>query len=108
MALLFTDLQGFSSWALQAGDAATLELLREVGIAKESAVLAHGGRIVKRLGDGLMASFLTAEAAVQAALRAPAACARWRWRTTVRRCGPVSTGAGPAGSAVTSWASTST
>ncbi len=73
MALLFTDLQGFSSWALQAGDAATLELLREVGIAKESAVLAHGGRIVKRLGDGLMASFLTAEAAVQAALRAPAA-----------------------------------
>jgi len=44
-----------------------------VGIAKESAVLAHGGRIVKRLGDGLMASFLTAEAAVQAALEAQTA-----------------------------------
>ncbi len=73
MALLFTDLVGFSSWALEAGDAATLELLREVGIAKESAVLGHGGPIVKRLGDGVMASFLTAEAAVQAALRAQAA-----------------------------------
>ena len=31
MALLFTDLVGFSSWALHAGDAAVLELLREVG-----------------------------------------------------------------------------
>jgi len=43
MALLLTDLVGFSSWALDAGDAATLSLLREVGIVKESAVLAHGG-----------------------------------------------------------------
>jgi class 3 adenylate cyclase len=70
MALLFTDLVGFSSWALKAGDAATLELLREVGIAVETAVLAHDGRIVKRLGDGLMASFLSAQAAVEAALDA--------------------------------------
>jgi class 3 adenylate cyclase len=70
MALLFTDLVGFSSWALEAGDAATLELLREVGIAVERAVLAHDGRIVKRLGDGLMASFLSAQDAVAAALDA--------------------------------------
>lgn len=70
MALLFTDLVGFSSWALKAGDAATLELLREVGIAVETAVLAHRGRIVKRLGDGVMATFLDAEAAVSAALDA--------------------------------------
>ena len=70
LALLFTDLVGFSSWALQAGDAATLELLREVGIRVENAVLANGGRIVKRLGDGLMATFLDPSAAVQAALDA--------------------------------------
>jgi len=70
MALLFTDLVGFSSWALQAGDAATLELLREVGMAVETAVLACGGRIVKRLGDGLMASFLSPQEAVLAALNA--------------------------------------
>jgi class 3 adenylate cyclase len=70
LAILFTDLAGFSSWALDAGDAAALELLREVGAASETAVLAHHGRIVKRLGDGVMATFLSAEAAVQAALDA--------------------------------------
>jgi class 3 adenylate cyclase len=75
LALIFTDLVGFSSWALEAGDAATLELLREVGIAHESAVVQHGGRIVKRLGDGVMASFLTAQAAVLAALDVQSAVA---------------------------------
>jgi adenylate cyclase len=70
MALLFTDLVDFSSWALEAGDAAALELLREVGSAVEGAVLAHEGRIVKRLGDGLMATFLDPDAAVAAALDA--------------------------------------
>jgi adenylate cyclase len=75
LAVLFTDLVGFSSWALKAGDAATLELLREVGVAVEAAVLARHGRIVKRLGDGLMATFLDARAAVDAALDAQAAVA---------------------------------
>jgi adenylate cyclase len=70
LALLFTDLVGFSSWALEAGDAATLELLREVGTAVETAILAHEGRIAKRLGDGVMATFLNARAAVDAALDA--------------------------------------
>jgi adenylate cyclase len=70
LALLFTDLVGFSSWALEAGDAAALELLREVGTAVETAVLAHDGRIVKRLGDGLMASFIDPRAAIDAALDA--------------------------------------
>jgi adenylate cyclase len=70
VALLFTDLVGFSSWALKAGDAATLELLREVGSAVESAILAHNGRVVKRLGDGLMATLLTTQEAVEAALDA--------------------------------------
>jgi adenylate cyclase len=75
LALLFTDLVGFSSWALEAGDAATIELLRDVGLAVEKAVLAHNGRIVKRLGDGLMATFLTVQEAVDAALDAQQALA---------------------------------
>jgi len=70
VALLFTDLVGFSSWALKAGDAAAVELLREVGEAVENAVLADGGRIIKRLGDGVMATFLTAQTALHAALTA--------------------------------------
>jgi adenylate cyclase len=68
LALLFTDLVGFSSWALSAGDAATLELLREVGLCVEKVIPARQGRIVKRLGDGVMATFLDARAAVEAAL----------------------------------------
>jgi class 3 adenylate cyclase len=47
-----------------------LELLREVGTGVEVAIAEHDGRIVKRLGDGLMATFLSAEAAVEAALDA--------------------------------------
>jgi adenylate cyclase len=73
MAVMFTDLVDFSSWALKAGDAMALELLREVGERTETAVLAHRGRIVKRLGDGLMATFLSAQEAVEAALDAQAA-----------------------------------
>jgi adenylate cyclase len=73
MAVLFTDLVGFSSWALQAGDEPALEMLREVGSSVESAVHRHRGRIVKRLGDGVMATFLSAGHGVDAALDARAA-----------------------------------
>jgi len=75
MAILFTDLVGFSSWALRAGDAAALELLRQVGAAVEGVIIAHEGRIAKRLGDGLMATFLDAQDAVDAALDAHEALA---------------------------------
>lgn len=70
LAVMFTDLVGFSTWALEAGDELALELLREVARAVEPAVLEHGGRIVKRLGDGHMAVFLTSERAVAAAFDA--------------------------------------
>jgi adenylate cyclase len=76
LALLFTDLVGFSSWSLKAGDAAALELLRAVGTAVETAIQAHGGRIVKRLGDGVMAAFVDAGSAVDAALDAQEALAQ--------------------------------
>ncbi len=75
LAILFTDLVGFSSWALRAGDAATLELLRRVGTALEAAVAGRDGRIVKRLGDGIMATFLAPRPAVDAALDAQDAIA---------------------------------
>jgi adenylate cyclase len=70
LAILFTDLVGFSSWALEAGDAATLQLLREVGTAVETVIVARKGRIAKRLGDGLMATFASTQDAVEAALEA--------------------------------------
>ncbi|HEX3978147.1 MAG TPA: adenylate/guanylate cyclase domain-containing protein [Solirubrobacteraceae bacterium] len=70
MAVMFTDLAGFSSWALKAGDEPALALLREVGTRVETTVVRHEGRIVKRLGDGVMATFLSPQAALQAALDA--------------------------------------
>jgi adenylate cyclase len=75
MAIVFTDLAGFSDWALQVGDASALELLRAVGVAVESAVLEHDGKVIKRLGDGLMATFLDADQAVAAVLAAQDAVA---------------------------------
>jgi adenylate cyclase len=70
MAIMFTDLAGFSSWALKAGDEPALALLREVGTRVETTVARHEGRVVKRLGDGVMATFLEAQAAIEAALDA--------------------------------------
>ena len=75
VALLFTDLVGFSSWALEAGDEAAIELLREVGDALERAIGEHDGAIVKHLGDGAMAVFERSDDAVAAALDACAAMA---------------------------------
>ena len=64
LVILFTDLAGFSDWALEAGDERALALLRDVGEAVEPPLTERGGRIVKRLGDGLMATFLDAQRAV--------------------------------------------
>src|SRR4051794_2127082 len=68
LAILFVDLVEFSDWALRAGDDAALELLRELGTVIDPVIRRHEGRIVKRLGDGLMAVFDDAAQAVEAAI----------------------------------------
>jgi len=68
VAILFTDLVGFSSWVLDVGDELALELLRAVAAVVEPEISAHGGRLVKRLGDGHMAVFADARRGVDAAL----------------------------------------
>lgn len=70
VAILFTDLVGFSSWALEAGDRSAVRLLREVSEAIEPPVVERQGEVVKRLGDGLMAAFWDAPRAVEAAFAA--------------------------------------
>ena len=76
VAILFTDLVEFSAWALEAGDEAAVELLRQVARAAEPPVTSHGGRVVKRLGDGFLAVFGDARQGVEAAQEAVAATAR--------------------------------
>jgi class 3 adenylate cyclase len=68
--LVFTDLVGFSSWSLSAGDEATLKLLRRVSQVVEPPLLEAGGHIVKRMGDGIMAVFSEPLTAVRAAIAA--------------------------------------
>jgi adenylate cyclase len=70
VAILFTDLVGFSDWALKAGDEAALEVLRQVGDVEQRAISDNKGAVVKRLGDGAMAVFGGSEDAVSAALEA--------------------------------------
>jgi adenylate cyclase len=67
MAILFTDLVGFSSWALQVGDEDSLEALRQIDAAVTAIVTDHEGEVVKRLGDGAMAVFADAGSALVAA-----------------------------------------
>jgi class 3 adenylate cyclase len=68
--LVFTDLVGFSDWSLSAGDDATLRLLRRVAQVMEPPLLAAGGQIVKRMGDGAMAVFTDPTTAVRAVVDA--------------------------------------
>jgi adenylate cyclase len=70
MAILFVDLVGFSDWALGAGDDDALVLLRRVFQALEPAVVNARGRVVKRLGDGLMAVFPSSQPAFDAVVDA--------------------------------------
>jgi len=73
--IVFTDLVGYSSWSLEAGDDAALKLLRRVASAIEPPMLDRGGHIVKRMGDGLMAVFHTPEIAISAVVAASIAVA---------------------------------
>ncbi|MBI3635318.1 MAG: 2-oxoacid:acceptor oxidoreductase family protein, partial [Candidatus Rokubacteria bacterium] len=55
-----TNPEGFAPYVR---DEATLALLRRVGAVQEGAIADHGGEVVKRLGDGLMAVFTEPEKA---------------------------------------------
>ena len=66
LAIAFTDLVDFSDWALDAGDTAAVDLLRDVSVAIEPPVKTHDGEVVKRLGDGMMAVFKSADDALAA------------------------------------------
>src|SRR5438477_12390265 len=72
VAIVFTDVVGFSAWALEAGDEAALDLLRKVAAVEDAAIAEHRGSLVKRLGDGSMSVFSDAADAVRAAIGAQA------------------------------------
>jgi adenylate cyclase len=65
VAIAFTDLVGFSDWALTIGDDAALDLLRRIGVVMDGCVESRNGRVVKRLGDGTMLVFDSPDEAIE-------------------------------------------
>ena len=68
VAVMFTDLEGFTRFTARAGDDAAAALLADHHRAVGPVIRSRGGRLVKRLGDGLLLTFPEPEAAVLAAV----------------------------------------
>ena len=66
--VMFTDLEGFTRFTASKGDEVAAHLIAEHQRLMGPIVRSRGGRIVKRMGDGLMLAFPAPEAAVLAAL----------------------------------------
>src|SRR5213080_1444842 len=63
--VMFTDIAGFTAYAATCGDRAAARLLHRHDRAVLPAIRRHSGRILKRLGDGLMAVFASPAAALE-------------------------------------------
>ncbi len=68
MTVVFTDLEGFTSYTEREGDETAGRFLAEHQRIIGPIVRGRGGRIVKHLGDGLLVTFTSPEAAVLAGL----------------------------------------
>jgi class 3 adenylate cyclase len=68
IAVMFTDIQGSTAYFEKHGDAAGLLMVHQCNEALRQAVLSHEGRVIKTIGDGLMAAFTECSQSVQAAV----------------------------------------
>jgi len=68
LAVMFTDLEGFTRYTAREGDEAASALLTAHHRVVGPIIRSRGGRLVKRLGDGLLLTFPEPEAAVLAGL----------------------------------------
>jgi class 3 adenylate cyclase len=68
LALLVTDLEGFTTLVEQLGDVEAREWMHVHNRIVRDAILAHGGREVAHTGDGIMAAFRSVAAALAAAI----------------------------------------
>jgi class 3 adenylate cyclase len=65
--ILFTDLQGHTEMMARLGDAQGREVLREHERITRQCLRTHGGAEIKTMGDGFMASFGSAQKALECA-----------------------------------------
>src|SRR5215213_9683345 len=66
--VLFTDVVGSTSWRVEVGGRTADERTAELDGASRDVVAACSGIVVKSLGDGIMATFTSASAALDAAV----------------------------------------
>lgn len=66
--LAFVDLTGYTALTQHSGDAAAMRLAERLAELADGAAGAHGGRVVKLLGDGAMLHFDDAPSAVRGAV----------------------------------------
>jgi class 3 adenylate cyclase len=69
LTFLFTDLKGSTELYDRVGDMVAFDLVREHFRVLHEIVAAHGGAVVKTIGDAVMASFPSPDRALAAALR---------------------------------------
>lgn len=92
IALLFSDIRGFSTYAVRRGDQAAFQLTQlHEGILKDR--ISEFGILVKSLGDGVMAAFESPSLAVQAGVAIQMA---FRERNAARSTEPIDVGIGVA------------
>jgi adenylate cyclase len=66
--VVFTDLEGFTTFTARQGDEAAIALLRDHHKAAGPVVRREGGRIVKHIGDGLLCTFTDPQGGLRAAV----------------------------------------
>jgi adenylate cyclase len=70
VAILFSDLTGSTALYTRVGDAAAFRLVDDHFDVIREAVAAHGGAVVKTMGDAVMAAFVDAAGCARAAIQA--------------------------------------
>ncbi|HLK34537.1 MAG TPA: adenylate/guanylate cyclase domain-containing protein, partial [Terriglobales bacterium] len=68
VAVLFTDIQGSTAYFEKFGDLAGLAMVHECNDALSRVVEEHGGRVIKNIGDAIMACFDNCEQSVRATI----------------------------------------
>src|SRR5215469_12555533 len=68
VAVLFTDIQGSTAYYEKFGDLTGLAMVYQCNCLLEQVVRRHGGRVVKKIGDAIMATFNDCEACVRTAV----------------------------------------
>ncbi|GDX83520.1 hypothetical protein LBMAG42_53310 [Deltaproteobacteria bacterium] len=77
IALLFTDLSGSTAMYEEIGDARAFAVVRDHFVLLREVAAAHGGTVVKTIGDAVMAAFYDAPSALKAGFAMQRAFASW-------------------------------